>query len=98
MTTYLVSRHTGAVEWMHYTGHAYDIHLTHLDNFENLKAGDTIIGSLPINIVADINELGVHYIHLSLYIPETLRGKELSAEQLSLLDAKLERYEVKRLD
>lgn len=98
MTTYLVTRHPGAVEWMQYAGHTYDQHLTHLESLVILQAGDTVIGSLPINIVYDINSLGVNYVHLSLYIPETLRGKELSAEQLSQLDAKLQRYEVKRLD
>lgn len=97
MTTYLISRHSGAVEWMEQSRYAYDKHLTHLNDYSQLKAGDTVIGSLPINIVADLNDLGVHYLHLSLYIPEHLRGKELSAEQLSNLSAKLEPYKVQRL-
>ena len=97
MTTYLVSRHMGAVEWMMHMGHHYDKHLTHLDNYDNLKIGDTVVGSLPINIVADLNERGIRYVHLSLYIPESLRGMELSVAQLSELDAKLESYEVKRI-
>lgn len=97
MSIYLVSRHKGAVDWMNHTGHLYDTHLKHLTDYQALSAGDTIIGSLPINIVADLNELGVSYQHLSLYIPEHLRGMELTAAQLSALDAKLEPYEVKRI-
>ena len=97
MSVYLVSRHKGAVDWMDHIGHPYDVHLTHLTDYQALSAGDTIVGSLPINIVADLNELGVIYQHLSLYIPEHLRGVELTAEQLSALDAKLEQYKVKRI-
>lgn len=97
MTVYLVSRHQGAVEWMNHMGHPYDTHLTHLSSKETLSAGDTVVGSLPINLVADLSERGIRYLHLSLYIPEHLRGVELSAEQLSQLDAKLEPYSVKRL-
>ena len=97
MSVYLVSRHKGAVDWMDHMGHRYDAHLTHLTDYKALSAGDTIVGSLPINIVADLCELGVKYQHLSLYIPEQLRGVELTAEQLSALDAKLEQYEVKRV-
>lgn len=98
MSIYLVSRHQGAVDWMNHMGHHYDEHLTHLADYEALTAGDTIIGSLPINIVADLNARGVTYQHLSLYIPEQLRGVELTAEQLSQLDAKLEQYVVKRMN
>ena len=97
MRIYLVSRHKGAVEWMQHMGHRYDEHLTHLDNYDKLSQGDMIIGSLPINLVADLTERDISYMHLSLYIPEHLRGIELSAEQLSQLDAKLEPYSVQRL-
>lgn len=97
MTVYLVSRHKGAVEWMNHMGHQYDAHLTHLGSNDTLSAGDTVVGSLPINLVADLGERGISYLHLSLCIPEHLRGIELSAEQLSQLDAKLEPYTVERL-
>ena len=97
MSIYLVSRHQGAIEWMKHMGHHYDEHLTHLNDYDKLSKGDVVVGSLPINIVADLAERGVSYMHLSLYIPEHLRGIELSAEQLSNLNAKLEAYKVERL-
>ncbi|WP_227430945.1 CRISPR-associated protein Csx16 [Psychrobacter sp. I-STPA6b] len=98
MTTYLLTRHVGAVKWMQAMGHHYDKHLNHLASYDNLAKGDTVIGSLPINIVADINQLGVKYVHLSLVIPEELRGVELSLEQLIRLEAKLETFSVIRSD
>lgn len=94
MTTYLVSRHAGAVEWMNFIGHHYDYHLHHLSDYKKLERGDVVIGSLPINIVAELNKRGIAYFHLSIDIPESLRGVELSAHLLSFLDARLERYEV----
>lgn len=97
MSVFLVSRHQGAVDWMAHMGHHYDQHLTHLQNYSDLSIGDKIIGSLPINIIADLAKHGVSYLHLSLYIPEHLRGIELTAEQLSKLDAKLEEYVVRRV-
>lgn len=97
MSIYLVSRHRGAVEWMQHMGHHYDQHLTHLDSYDNLCAEDVVVGSLPINIVADLAECGVSYRHLSLSIPEHLRGIELTAKQLSSFDAKLEEYAVRRI-
>ena len=97
MSIYLVSRHLGAVEWMNHMGHHYDKHLTHLDNYDQLSAGDIVIGSLPINLAADLADRGVGYVHLSLSVPEHLRGRELSAEQLSHLDAKLEAFGVRRI-
>ena len=97
MSVYLISRHQGAIDWMKHKGHHYDEHLTHLSSYDVLMAGDVVVGSLPINIVADLAGCGVRYLHLSLYIPEHLRGLELSAEQLATLKAKLEEYEVKRV-
>lgn len=98
MTIYLITRHPGAVEWMKIKGRPYDIHLTHLTDYDAFHKGDTVVGSLPINVVADLNKLGVDYIHLNLYVPESLRGVELSAEQLVVLNATLEPYRVLRLN
>ena len=97
MSVYLVSRHQGAVEWMQNMRNHKNKHLTHLENYNDLSAGDVVVGSLPINIVADLAQYGVSYLHLSLYIPEHLRGIELTAEQLSSLDARREEYEIRRV-
>lgn len=94
MTTYFITRHTGALDWAKLNGVHFDVHLEHLLNFDELNAGDVIIGTLPINIVADLNQMGVRYVHLSLNIPPHLRGVELTAEQLGECSASLEEFEV----
>ena len=91
MTTYFVTRHTGAKQWATEQGIDVDYLVDHL-NIEDLRAGDTVLGSLPVNLVAELNEKGVRYFHLSLPLSEQLRGKEISAELMRELGAKLEEY------
>lgn len=92
MTTYFITRHTGALDWAKANGIAFDVHLTHLSDFDQLHADDVIIGTLPINIVYELNQLGVRYVHLSLQIPSHLRGVELSADELNLCQATLQEF------
>lgn len=95
MTTYFVTRHQGAIDWAKASNVQFDVHLTHLGDDIVLKSGDTVIGTLPINIVYDINQLGVRYLHLSLDMPAHLRGLELNAEQLLACNASLQEFVVK---
>lgn len=97
MTTYFITRHAGAIQWAKLQQLKFDIHLEHLLNIDELNAGDVIIGTLPINLVAQLNERGVRYIHLSLEIPADLRGVELTAEQLQQCKASLEEFAVQKL-
>lgn len=96
MTTYFISRHMGAVEWAKANNIAFDMHLEHLLSVDALKSGDTVIGTLPINLIAQINALGVRYIHLSLEIPPELRGVELNVEQLNECRATLQAFYVQK--
>lgn len=95
MTTYFVTRHQGAIDWAKVSNVQFDVHLTHLSDDIVLKSGDTVIGTLPINIVYDINQLGVRYLHLSLDMPAHWRGLELNAEQLLACNASLQEFVVK---
>lgn len=95
MTTYFVTRHQGAIDWAKASNVQFDVHLTHLGDDIVLKSGDTVIGTLPINIVYDINQLGVRYLHLSLDMPAHWRGLELNAEQLLACNASLQEFVVK---
>lgn len=92
MTTYFITRHHGALDWAKATNIDFDIHLTHLSDDILLNAGDIIIGTLPINIVYKINQMGVRYLHLSIEIPADLRGVELSHEQLLQCNASLQEF------
>lgn len=94
MAVYFISRHLGAVDWAKQNHIHFDLHLTHLTNIEILQPNDTVIGTLPMNIVAMLTHKNVRYIHLSLQIPVELRGVELTAQQLDDCQASLEEFEV----
>lgn len=93
MTTWFVSRHPGAVEWA--ARQALEVHrqVAHL-NPDDIQTGDTVIGSLPVNLAAKVCTAGATYWHLSVELPLHLRGKELSADLLDALGARLEAYRI----
>ena len=96
MTIWFVSRHPGAIEWAARHGVDYDRHATHLE-FEDVIRGDTVIGSLPVNLAAQVCERGARLINLSLYLPSGARGRELSADDLDAYGARLEAYLVEKI-
>ena len=73
-----------------------DKFIEHLD-VSTLKFGGIIVGTLPINIVADLQERGVRYFHLSLELPSHLRGKELSAVEMEEGNARIEEFKIVRV-
>lgn len=93
MTNWLVSRHLGAVEWIQQQGIKIDQQVEHLD-ISQIKAGDLIIGTLPIQLAAKISELGADYWHLCIDMPKELRGKELDSTLLNQLGAELKAFKV----
>lgn len=96
MTVWFVSRHPGALDWAQRSGIAFDRHVTHLDT-EDVAVGDTVIGSLPVNLAADVCVRGAEYWNLSLRLAPQDRGRELSAEELQGYDATLERYTIRKM-
>ena len=95
MTAYCISRHPGALEWAGKQGLAIDTFASHLDPAAVVQAGDTVIGSLPVNLAAQVGAAGAAYWHISLELPSELRGRELSAADLRLLGARLEPLDVR---
>lgn len=94
MTVYFITRHPGALEWAKQSNITFDVHATHLFSLERFQAGDKVIGTLPINLIYQLNQAGVRYFHLSLVVPSELRGVELNAKQLVECQASLEEYVV----
>lgn len=93
MTTWFISRHPGAVEWAQRQGLHVDRFVAHLDPGA-VQRGDTVIGSLPVNLAAQVCAAGAFYGHLSLELPANLRGVELSADDLQRLDAHVQHFHV----
>jgi CRISPR-associated protein Csx16 len=93
MSTWFISRHPGALEWASRQGLHIDRFATHLDIHE-VQRGDTVIGNLPVNLAAVICHREARYLHLSVEVTADLRGKDLSADQLQHLGARLEEYKV----
>ncbi|MGX2040865.1 CRISPR-associated protein Csx16 [Methylocaldum sp. MU1018] len=93
MTTYFVTRHPGAVEWARESGIPVDRQLAHMD-MAVVKAGDRVIGTLPVHLAAAVCALGARYFHLALEIPPEWRGRELSAEDLRRFGARIVEYRV----
>lgn len=96
MTVWFVNRHPGALDWMERKGPGFDRHVAHLDPRE-IAPGDSVIGSLPVNLAAEVCARGATYTHLSLRIPANNRGRELSADQLDNFEATLESFYIRKL-
>lgn len=97
MTTFFVSRHPGAADWAREQGLVVDRAVVHLDPAE-VQAGDVVIGTLPVNLAAEVCARGGRYLHLSLDLPADWRGRELSAADMRAWGARLEAYRVQRVD
>lgn len=93
MSTWFVSRHPGALEWAKRQGLTVDRIVAHLD-VSKLAAGDTVIGTLPVNRVAELQRIGASYLHLVLKLPPEWRGRELSADDMEAVNAHLQAYRV----
>lgn len=93
MKTYFISRHPGAIQWVKNINLHVDEFIEHIDS-ESFKKGDTVIGTLPINKIHELQNNGVTVLSLILDLTRNLRGHELSYEQLIACNARLVNYAV----
>lgn len=96
MTTWFITRHPGALQWMQQCGPTFDRHVEHLDPAQ-VQPGDRVIGTLPVNLAAEVCTRGADYWHLVLDLPAQARGRELSAPELLALGATLQRFNIQPL-
>ena len=98
MTTFFVSRHSGALEWLqrHHPDLANRAQvIAHADRhfFARLQPGDVVVGVLPIYLIAKVCERRARYFALSVpKIPPERRGHVLSADELEAYGAHLNEY------
>lgn len=93
MAIYFASRHPGARHWAVRNRLAVNHFVEHL-NPAVIAAGDTVIGSLPVHLAAAVCARGARYLHLSLELAREQRGRELGAEDMRGLGARLEEFRV----
>lgn len=96
MTTWFITRHPGALAWAKRQGLWYDRHEEHLE-LDEIQAGDTVIGILPMGLAAGVCEKGARFIALEISTPLELRGKELGADALERLNCRLRQYDVRKM-
>jgi CRISPR-associated protein Csx16 len=83
--------------WAAEEGITVDETIEHLDP-QKLQAGDIVIGSLPVNLAAEVCARGGRYLHLTLEVPPAWRGVELTTEDMRGFGARREEYGVKRME
>lgn len=96
MTTWFVSGHAGAVDWARARGIEAEA-VGHLD-VGRIQAGDRVIGTLPVALAAQVCAAGAEYWHLTLDLPAEARRRELSADDMDAFGARIERFDVRRIE
>lgn len=96
MTTLFVSRHQGAIEWIKQQPIHIDYFIEHLDT-ELVQSGDTVIGTLPIHLAAEVCRKKAKFYFLSINVARDQRGTELTAEQLSSQGCTIEPFYIEKL-
>ena len=93
MTTFFVTRHEGAKAWAEEEGFSIDELIEHL-NPAKIRPGDRVLGSLPVNLAAEVCARGGRYFHLRLVLPPEWRGRELTVADMHRFGAGLEEFRV----
>lgn len=97
--TWIVTRHLAVLPWLgrrgYVTAEDQDVaeikqHLS-VEDENRIYRGDTVIGVLPIQIVARLTGRGVTCLLLEMQVPPEARGRELSVEDMESYDARLVR-------
>lgn len=96
MTTWFISRHQGAIDWIKRQNIQIDRFIEHI-NVEEIQADDTVIGTLPIHLAAEVCIKGAKFYFLSVNVEENQRGTELTYEQLVKQGCSLQQFYIEKL-
>ena len=96
MKTLFINRNTGAHDWAKkYIG--TDVEIVETFDSTMVDSGDVVIGVLPLFLIEEVCSKGVQFNALVMDdIPEELRGKSLTMEDMESLGAYLQEMEVKK--
>ncbi len=93
--TYFISRHAGAIEWIKSQPNwQIDRFIPHLDT-SVLRAGDVVVGTLPVHLAAEVCAAGAQFYFLQLPQQAALRGSEYSAEEMDSMGCQVRRFDVR---
>ncbi|MDG6882239.1 putative CRISPR-associated protein, VVA1548 family [Phocoenobacter uteri] len=96
MKTYFISRHQGAIDWIKSQQIDVDQFVDHLD-MDMVKQGDTVIGTLPIHLAAQVCKKGAKFYFLSVNVTKEQRGRELNKNELVKQECKLQQFMIKEI-
>lgn len=96
MAVWFVSRHLGAIDWIKQQSIAIDHFVEHL-NVDKIQANDTVIGTLPIHLAAQVCEKGATFYFLSVNVTREQRGTELTTKQLNEQNCSLQPFFIQKL-
>lgn len=94
--TWIISRHPGALQLLAELG-IYGLCCAHLD-IDHVVAGDVVIGTLPVHLIAKLCERDIEYWHISLNLRAIDRGQELTVDQMKALGVRIERFKVQNVN
>ncbi len=93
MEPVIVTRHDGAACWLQARIGRSCRHIPHLAHHE-IRAGQAYFGVFPLHLAAAICAAGSTCWSIVVDVPASLRGRELSASDLSRLGARLVPFQV----
>jgi CRISPR-associated protein Csx16 len=87
MSTIIVTRHAGAIEWLRrefgLVGDKVVAHIT-AEEVAELKYGDKVVGVLPIHLAVAIHQQDARVLLVQMpAVPQEARGRELTPEDMA---------------
>ena len=91
MSVWFVSRHPGAIAWAKTQNLGITHWRTHL-SIDEVAPGDIVIGTLPVHLAAQVCERKARFIALTINVPQSQRGTEISLDQMKSLNCSLQEF------